>query len=104
VRPGKVYDVDVHPGRGSATVTQTRAGVWSLIRDLHGSAVVYPESHLASTWRWYTELCTFVVVAAGVSGVYLWVAGRRERRVGLVVLGAAVAVSVALMLLVTFRG
>ena len=93
VRPGKAYDVDVRPGRGESTITQTRAGVWSLIRDLHGSAVVYPESALASTWRWYTELCTFVVVAAGVSGVYLWVVGRRERRIGLVVLAAAAAVS-----------
>jgi hypothetical protein len=104
VRPGKAYDVDVRPGQGSAKVTQTRAGVWSLIRDLHGSVVVYPESALASTWRWYTELCTFVVVAAGVSGVYLWVAGRRERRIGLVVLAAAAVVSVGLMLLVSFAG
>lgn len=103
-RPGKEFNVDVHPSRGTASITQMRASVWTLIRDLHGSAVVYPESRLASTWGWYTEICTFVVVAAGISGVYLWTAGRRERRVGLVTLAAAGAVSVALMLLVTFRG
>jgi hypothetical protein len=104
VRPGKEYEIDVHPGRGSVTITQTRASVWALIRDLHGSSVAYPDSVLASTWAWYTDLCTFFVVAAGVSGVYLWTGRRRERRLGLVLLGAAGAVSLSLMLLVTFRG
>jgi hypothetical protein len=103
LRPGKEYEIDVHPGQGTATVTQTRAGVWTLIRDLHGLAAVYPDSTFASSWKWYTELCTFVVIAAGVSGVYLWAARRRERRVGVVMLAVAGAASFALMLLVTFR-
>jgi hypothetical protein len=103
-RPGKELDVDVHPSRGVASISQTRTGVWTQIRDLHGSAIVYPESRFASTWGWYTELCTFVVLSAGVSGVYLWAVGRRERRIGLITLAAAGAVSLALMLLVTFRG
>ena len=103
-RPGKGYDVDARLSRGVAQVTQTRTGFWTLVRDLHGSAVVYPESSLASTWGWYTELCTFFVIAAGISGVYLWAGKRRERRIGLITVLAAGAVSVALMLLVTFRG
>jgi hypothetical protein len=75
-----------------------------MIRDLHGSYAAYPESVFASTWRWYTDVCTFVVVGAAISGVYLWAGRRRERRVGLALLAAAGAVSLALMLLVTFRG
>jgi hypothetical protein len=103
-RPGKQIDVDVHPGQGTATVTRTRTGVWALVRDLHGSAALYPDSVLASSWKWYTELCVIVVVGAAISGVYLWAGRRRDRRVGLLVLGAACVVSLALMLLVTFRG
>lgn len=102
VRPGKEYQIDVHPDQKTATITQIRTGWWALIRDLHGSYYVYPDSVLASTWRFYTDLCVFVVVFAGVSGVYLWTARRRERRIGLLVIGAAGAVSVLLMLLVTF--
>jgi hypothetical protein len=104
VRPGKEYDIDVHPDQGSATITQTRANVWALTRDLHGSSAAYPDSILAGTWAWYTDLSTFFVVAAGISGVYLWTGRRRERRVGLLLLGAAGAASLALMLLITFRG
>jgi hypothetical protein len=104
VRPGKEYQIDVHPDQKSATITQTRTGVWTLIRDLHGSYFVYADSVLASTWSGYTDLCTFVVMFAGISGVYLWTARRRERRIGLMMIGIAGIVSIGLMLLVTFNG
>ncbi|HEY8748916.1 MAG TPA: PepSY-associated TM helix domain-containing protein [Tepidisphaeraceae bacterium] len=103
-RPGKEYDVDVRPATGIVKITQTRSNVWALIRDLHGSSETYPESLLASSWGWYTNLCTIVVIFAGISGVYLWTARRRERRIGLLLLGAAVVVSLSMMLLVTFHG
>lgn len=103
-RPGNQYDVDVHPARGTATITRTRPGFWALVRDLHGSSVSYPDSILASTWAWYTELCTLFVLFAGITGVYLWAPRRRRRRTGLTLLLTAGAVSIALMLLVTFHG
>lgn len=104
VRPGTEYSIDVHPDQGNATITRTRTGVWALIRDLHGSYAVYPDSLLASSWKGYTELCACMLIFAGISGVYLWAGRRRERRIGLALLAAAGVVSVSLMLLVTFHG
>lgn len=104
VRPGKEYQIDVRPDQKTATITQTRTGVWTLIRDLHGSYFVYADSVLAGTWSWYTDLCTGAVLFAGISGVYLWTARRRQRRIGLIVIAIAGAVSISLMLLVTFDG
>ena len=104
VRPGKEYQVDVHPTQGTATITRTRTGMWTMIRDLHGSSIAYQNSILATSWGWYTDVCTFVVVGAGISGVYLWTARKKERRIGLILLGVAGAVSISLMLLITFVG
>lgn len=104
VRPGKEYEIDVHVDEGTEKVTQTKTGLWTLIRDLHGSYFIYADSVLASTWSWYTNLCTFVVVFAGISGIYLWTHRRRERRIGLLVFGIATVVSLTLMLFVTFHG
>lgn len=99
-RPGKMYDVDVKGG--TATITQTRGSVWSLIRDLHDYAgTSYPESAVASSWRWHTEVGTLFVFAAIVSGLYLWIVARRQRRAGMVILVATGVVSIALMILVT---
>jgi hypothetical protein len=104
VRPGKEYQIDVHVDQGTETVTQTKTGLWTLVRDLHGSYFIYADSVLASTWSWYTDLCTFVVVFAGISGIYLWTRRRRERRIGLFVIGIATVLSLSLMLFVTFHG
>ena len=104
VRVGKEYDIDVHVDQGTATITQTRRNLWTLIRELHGEHETFPESFFASTWAWYTDLCACVVVAAGISGVYLWTHRRRERRIGLILLAAATAVSLALMLVIALHG
>lgn len=101
MRLGKEYQVDVHPTQGTATITQTRMGFWTFIRELHGAHVTFPDSLLASTWAWYTDLCTVFLVVAGISGVYLWTRRRAERRVGLILLGVAMTLSLALMLLIT---
>ena len=104
VRPGKEYQVDVHPSRGTATITVTRANVWAMIRDMHGLYAVYPDSLLASSFKWYTEIAAIVVLFACISGVYLWTARRKERRIGLIMLGAAGVVSLSLMVLITMYG
>jgi len=104
VRPGKEYQVDVHPIRSTATVTLTRANVWTMIRDLHGLYAVYADSLLASSFKWYTEISAIVVLFASISGVYLWTARRKERRIGLIMLGAAGVVSLALMVRITMYG
>jgi hypothetical protein len=103
VRIGKEYQIDVHPSQGSATITRTRANFWALIRDLHGAYAAYPDSILGSTWAWYTNFCTCVVIVAGISGIYLWTGRRRERRAGLIVFAAAAAISLSLMILITLH-
>jgi hypothetical protein len=57
-----------------------------------------------SSWAWYTEICTIAVLFAGVSGVYLWTARKNERLTGLLLLGGAGALSLALMLYLTLHG
>jgi hypothetical protein len=103
-RTGKEYEIDVHVGAGTATITQTRTNIWALIRGLHGGHDRYAGSIFASTWPWYTDLSTFAVLVAGVSGVYLWTHRRRERAIGLVLLAAATFVSISLMLIIALHG
>ena len=104
VRPGVEYEVDVHLDRNLAKVSETRTSAWQVMIGLHGFHGNMPDSGFVSTWGWYTEICTFVVLFAGASGVYLWTRRRNERRIGLAMLGAAGAFSVALMLYLTLHG
>ena len=104
VRPGVEYEVDVHLDRSVAIVKETRTSAWEVIARLHGFEGNMPGSRFVATWGWYTELCTAVVLFAGVSGVYLWTARKNERRSGLVLLGGAGAASLVLMLYLTLHG
>ncbi len=104
VRPGVEYEVDVHLDRDVAIVTETRTNAFQVMTGLHGFHGEMPGSAFVSAWAWYTEFCTLAVVFAGASGVYLWTRRKNERRIGLVLLGGAAALSVALMLYLTLHG
>src|SRR5438874_5334999 len=80
LRPGKEYQIDVHPSQNSATITQSRMSFWMMTTALHAGSYTF----VANTWPWYMELCTFGVIASGVTGIYLWPARARERRIGIV--------------------
>jgi hypothetical protein len=104
VRPGVEYEVDVHLDRNLAKVSETRTTPWAVMIGLHGFHGNMPGSRFVSAWAWYTEICTFVVLFAGGSGVYLWTRRRNERRIGYALLGAAGALSLALMLYLALHG
>jgi hypothetical protein len=103
VRPGVEYEVDVHLDRGLASVRETRSSIWQTMRGLHGLRENVPGSAFVTSWSVYTEICTFVVIFAGVSGVYLWTARKNERRIGYALIGSAAAISLALMIYVSMQ-
>jgi hypothetical protein len=103
-RPGKVYHIVASKGGTHVIVAQTSVGVWQVVRGLHGLEEL-PNSPFMNIWGWYTELCTFVVLFAAVSGIYLWAMSRRRRTaVGWSVLGAAVVLSLFLMIYIRVWG
>jgi hypothetical protein len=104
VRPGVEYDVDVHLDEKVARVSERRTSVFMVMRGLHGFSEDMPGSPLVTTWGWYTELCTFFVLFAGATGVYLWTRRRNERRVGYALIGTAGALSLGLIVYITLHG
>jgi hypothetical protein len=104
VRPGAEYEVDVHLDRNVAKVKETRTNAWMTMRGLHGLHEELPGAPVMAMWGWYTEFCTFTVLFAGASGVYLWTRRKNERRIGYGLLGAAGLVSLGLMFYLTLHG
>ena len=96
------YDLQ-EPGAGDLLFNAVFRQLRRLER-LHGFHGKMPGSTFVSTWGWYTELCTFVVLFAGASGVYLWTQRKNECRVGYILIGAATAFSIGLMIFLTVHG
>ena len=102
-RPGKHYAIHVLRGAGRVRVEEKSEGYWTVIRSLHGNHGV-PDSALMSAWAGYTELCTIFVLFAAASGVYLFAARKRERRIGFTILGVATGLSLLFMAYVRYGG
>lgn len=102
-RPGKSYTLRTELKEHRVHIKERRKGFWQVLNSLHAMGKV-PNSEFVSFWGVYTEICTWFVLFAAASGLYLWVNSQRERKVGLVTLGAAAGVSLGLMLLVALRG
>ena len=102
-RPGKSYTVHTLVSENKVRVEERRKGFWQVVNSLHALREL-PNAPFVSFWGVYTEICTWFVLFAAVTGVYLWVNSRRERRIGLLAFLVSVAASLALMLFVVLRG
>jgi hypothetical protein len=101
--PGSRTMVRVDPSSGLARVATTKTGV--------GSASVYlhrmPGPHnvsirgnwvLTRAWGWVADANVYLLLFVSVSGIYLWIAVRAERRTGLIFLFAGAASFAALVM------
>lgn len=93
VRPGVETTVDLSLAAGKVEITERRTGLWGAVSYLHRS----PGPHNASmrgnwfwtrTWRWLADGTVYLTLFLSLSGIYLWVALRAERRVGLAMIAA----------------
>jgi hypothetical protein len=102
-RPGKSYTIQVLVKENRVEVEETQKGFWPVLNSLHALMSV-PNAPFARMWGWFTELCTWVVLFAAASGVYLWACSRRERWVGVSIFVGATTAALALILYVVVRG
>jgi hypothetical protein len=102
-RPGKSYIIHTSFSEHRVRVEERHKGVWQVINSLHALPDV-PNSRYAFLWGFYTEVCTWFVFLAAVSGIYLWANSRRERRAGTITVLAAGLTAIGLMCFVFLRG
>lgn len=93
VRPGVETTVDLNLAAGKAEITERRTGLWGAVSYLHRS----PGPHNASmrgnwfwtrVWRWLADGTVYLTLFLSLSGIYLWVTLRAERRIGLAMIAA----------------
>jgi hypothetical protein len=89
--PGRQTLVNIDLQNGSAEITQRTTGIWDAMVVLHKS----PGPHLSAVrmnwfmfraWRWLADSTAYALLFISVSGIYLWVVLRAERRIGLVLI------------------
>ncbi len=96
IMPGREKEVVIELAARTATVRERETGVWDALVFLHKA----PGPHLVDirknwwpmqAWHWLADGTSYLVCFISLSGIYLWVALKAERRVGLALLGAGAA-------------
>lgn len=95
--PGTVHEVGYDRERGTAHVTTTVAGVMGMLNRLHHAAGLWPRYAPLRTWGAMVAVVSAALLLIGVSGLTMWFTRRAERRVGLVLLAANLAVVLGLL-------
>lgn len=69
-RPGARFTLEFTPGSRSVRVLETRKGLWSVLRGIHGMTVL-PRSVWAWSWGAYTVVSIVALLVASLSGFLL---------------------------------
>lgn len=91
--PGRETVVDLNIESGSATISSRTTGAWDAMVYLHKmpgphNVNIRVNSAYMKLWRWLADATVYLLLFLSMSGVYLWVVLKSERRVGLALLAA----------------
>ena len=98
-RPGLVKQIEVDVRTQEATITELRQGLFGTMRYLHLNPGPHrqPQWMGTTTWGWVADATVYITLLLTLSGIYLWVLVREERKAGIVVLGAGAVSFVAVL-------
>ena len=98
-RPGLVKRVEVNVRTQDAIITERRQGLFGTMRYLHLNPGPHRQPQWIGTkaWGWIADATVYVTLLLTLSGIYLWVFVREERKAGIVVLGAGAVSFVAIL-------
>jgi hypothetical protein len=91
--PGRETSVAIDLSHRTAEIKRRNTGIWEATVQLHKA----PGPHLTAirmnwfmirVWRWASDSTAYLLFFISVSGIYLWVALRAERRAGMFLLAA----------------
>lgn len=89
--PGRAISVRLHLGRREAIIVTRETGLADALMTLHKSPGGHgPDIRMnwfaMKAWRWFADATVYLTLFITISGLYLWVMLRAERRVGLILL------------------
>ncbi len=93
MKPGKRITIKVDLEKKIAEIEQRSTGFWNSLLYLHKS----PGPHLAGFrgnwfftkfWMWLADATVYLFLALSISGIYMWLLLKSERKTGLILLGA----------------
>ena len=99
-RPGMVKIVTVNLADQQATVVERTNGLLGAINYLHFNPGLHrvPKWGMTLFWGWVADATVYLTLFLTVSGIYLWLVLKAERKTGLIMLGGGIVSFVTILL------
>lgn len=98
--PGKDYIVRVFNNQPVIQVEEIRKGFWPVFNSLHGFNEKIPGSPaFLNSWGIYSNVAVLVMLFSIISGIYIFLKNKKERKTGFFILSGCLAFSLLIMLL-----
>ena len=98
-RPGGNYGVTYDPSTGRARIQMRELPFMGLLNRMHHLNGFGHWSPAMNAWAWILALVSITLLTLGATGVYMWYRLYNERRVGSILLGLNVCVSIVLLVM-----
>lgn len=93
LKPGRELMVTIDLAARALSISKRAMGMWETIAYLHKTpgphnAAIRGNWFWTRAWRWLADGTVYVLLFISLTGLYLWLAIRAERRIGVVLLTA----------------
>ncbi len=104
VVPGTVHEIHYDRATGRTRIRTSVAGVMGMLNRLHHAAGMWPEYVPLRVWGVLVGLVSLAILVLGATGIWMWWLRRAERRVGMILIAANLAFSLAVLCLMRAAG
>ena len=102
-QPAKRYFITYTFASNAAKIVETNKGFWPVFNSLHGSGYV-PNGSFTTLWQWYTRGTTIVGILSIITGLYIWIKSKEDKKSNRLILSISMALSIIWMIKLYFLG
>ena len=102
-QPAKRYVIRYGFVDHTVNVTETDKGFWRVFNSLHGAGEI-PNGPFMKWWKWYTRATVLIVIFSIVTGLYIWLKSKEEKKTGIIVLSASFSLAILWMVKLFYWG
>jgi len=95
----KDYMVKIHDKENIVDVYEKGKGFWNVFNGLHSFGGDLPNAPaLINSWKYYQDITVVVLLFSAISGIYIFLRRKSERKAGLIILFCCIGLSMLIML------
>lgn len=102
-QPAKRYFITYSFFTNTANIVETRKGFWAVFNSLHGAGPV-PNGSFTTLWQWYTRATVIVGILSIITGLYIWIKSKEDKKSSLLILFVSMAGALIWMIKLYFLG